>query len=250
MVKDTRLILGMPVTVVVIDSGATTKILDKIFSYFVYVDEKFSTYKEASEITSINKKELKLEDASEDMKQVFSLCEKTKKETGGYFYIVDRDGKYDPSGLVKGWAINNASGILLKEGFSNFYIDAGGDIQTGGKNGDGKTWTVGIKNPFCDKEIVKSLYIKNEGVATSGTYIRGQHVYNPKNKGEFITDIISLTVIGRNIYEADRFATAAFAMGKEGIGFIEKLDGLEGYMIDKDGLATETSGFERYVKPR
>jgi len=65
---------------------------------------------------------------------------------------------------------------------------------------------------------------------------------------EPIKDIVSLTVIGPNIYEADRFVTAAFAMGKEGIYFIEKLDGFEGYMIDSNGLATFTSGFEKYVK--
>jgi thiamine biosynthesis lipoprotein len=54
-------------------------------------------------------------------------------------------------------------------------------------------------------------------------------------------------VIGPNIYEADRFATAAFAMESAGILFIEELEGFEGYMIDQHGLATYTSGFERYV---
>ncbi len=58
---------------------------------------------------------------------------------------------------------------------------------------------------------------------------------------------MSLTVIGPNIYDADRFATAAFAMGRDGIYFIENLEGFEGYMIDKNGMATFTTGFEGYV---
>jgi thiamine biosynthesis lipoprotein len=62
-----------------------------------------------------------------------------------------------------------------------------------------------------------------------------------------LQDIVSLTVIGPNVYEADRFATAAFAMGKRGIYFIEQLPGFEGYMIDAAARATFTSGFERYV---
>ena len=62
-----------------------------------------------------------------------------------------------------------------------------------------------------------------------------------------VTDVVSLSVIGPNIYEADRFATAAFAMGQEGIRFIERLEGFEGYMIDRHGQATFTSGFTRYV---
>jgi len=56
-----------------------------------------------------------------------------------------------------------------------------------------------------------------------------------------------VTVIGPNVYEADRFATAAFAMGRKGIEFIEKLVDFEGYMIDAQARATFTSGFERYV---
>jgi thiamine biosynthesis lipoprotein len=96
-------------------------------------------------------------------------------------------------------------------------------------------------------EIVKVLSLSDCGIATSGVYIRGQHIYNPYDEGAPITDIVSLTVIGPDIYYADCFATAAFAMGKEGIDFIEHLDGFEGYMIDNHHQATFTSGFSRYV---
>ena len=61
-------------------------------------------------------------------------------------------------------------------------------------------------------------------------------------------EILSLTVVGPNIYEADRFATAAFAMQREGINFIENLNGFEGYSIDKNGTATMTSNFEKYTR--
>jgi thiamine biosynthesis lipoprotein len=91
------------------------------------------------------------------------------------------------------------------------------------------------------------LALTDRGVATSGTAIRGQHIYNPYHRNTPILDIVSLTVIGPNIYEADRFATAAFAMGRKGIQFLEKLAGFEGYLIDAQARATLTSGFERYV---
>jgi thiamine biosynthesis lipoprotein len=133
------------------------------------------------------------------------------------------------------------------KGMEDFYLDAGGDIQVTGRNNDGQNWRVGIRNPFDAGQIVKVLSVSNCGVATSGTYIRGQHIYNPKNEDQSITDILSLTVIGPNIFEADRFATAAFAMGIDGINFIERLPGLEGYMIDKNKRATFTTGFEEYV---
>ncbi len=238
--------MGMPVTVEIADIAATESEIDKIFAYFNYVDEKFSTYKDTSEITKINKGVLKEPKYSDDMKTVFRLAKETKEKTNGYFDIMRPDGTCDPSGLVKGWAIHNAADILRKDGFKNFYVDAGGDIEASGKNSKGGTWSVGIKNPFNEKEIVKVLYLKDKGVATSGTYIRGQHIYDPKSH-EPITEVVSSTVIGPNIYEADRFATAAFAMGRRGIAFIQDLGGFEGYMIDKDGIATMTSGFQRYT---
>jgi thiamine biosynthesis lipoprotein len=216
------------------------------------------------------------------MKTIFALSEQTRQETQGYFDI-RHNGVADPSGIVKGWAILQAATMLKAAGFMHFYIDAGGDIQVAGNKG-GNAWRIGIRNPFNRNEIVKVLSITDKGIATSGTAIRGQHIYDPHNphrgrplapihtanaasaasashsssvKGEGSpphfhtspapTDIVSLTVIGPNVYEADRFATAAFAMGKKGIYFIEQLQGFEGYMIDASARATFTSGFERYV---
>ena len=106
---------------------------------------------------------------------------------------------------------------------------------------------MGIRNPFNLHEIVKVLAVSNCGVATSGTSIRGQHIYDPHTTSPLSTDLVSLTVIGPNIYEADRFATAAFAMGSAGIMFIEQLAGFEGYAIDRHGQATYTSDFVRYT---
>jgi len=244
--KQTRILMGMPITVEVADASATEALYDEVFAYFASVDERFSTYKETSEISQINRQEIALAEASEDMQTIFELAEATRQETDGYFDI-KHDGRYDPSGLVKGWAIFNAAELVRQRGFQNFYVEAGGDIQAVGKNSQGQKWRVGIRNPFNMKEVVKVLSISDCGVATSGTYVRGQHIYNPKNSGQIITDIVSLTVIGPDIYEADRFATAAFAMGRDGIHFIEKLGGFEGYQIDSNSQATFTSGFLRYL---
>ncbi len=240
--------MGMPVTVEITDDASSeelTKLIDSVYDYFTYVDEKFSTYKKTSEITAINEGRLQPKDYSFDMKEVFRLSDKTKKETDGYFDIY-HNGTCDPSGLVKGWAIWKAGKILENKGVKNFYIDAGGDVQTSGKNSVRQSWKVGIRNPFKKDEIIKILTVSGQGVATSGTYERGLHIFNPKTGG-LANEIASITVVGENIYEADRFATPAFVMGTSGIKFIEKTPGLEGYMIDKAGIATMTSGFEKYL---
>lgn len=244
--KKTRILMGMPITIEIVDSIPSEEIFDKVFNYFEYVDEKFSTYKPMSEISLINLGALTLEETSPEMETIFSEAEQWRNATGGYFNI-HHDGVYDPSGLVKGWAISNAADILRQAGFANYYVEAGGDFQAVGKNHQGQNWRVGIRNPFNMQEIVKVLSVSDCGVATSGTYIRGQHIYDPVHGRSTIRDVVSLTVVGADIYEADCYATAAFAMGRDGIKFIETLEGFEGYMIDMDRKATFTSGFERFV---
>ncbi len=239
-VKD---IMGMPVVVEITGGGSAD--LDAVFGYLMAVDDRFSTYKSDSEISKINRGELGEQAYSDEMKEIFALAEATTRETDGYFSIVRPDGSIDPSGIVKGWAIRNAALLVERMGYTNYFIDVGGDIQSRGIDADGKAWTIGIRNPFDRTQVVKALRPQGKGIATSGTYIRGQHIYDPHTPGRTIDDVVSLTVIGPDVYEADRFATAAFAMGKPGIAFIEGLPGFEGYLIDTQGIATMTSGFQR-----
>lgn len=247
MIKKVKALMGTTVTVEIVDEIASKSDIEKVFLYFESIEKQFSIFKRDSEISLINDGRLEENKWSKDMKIIFDLTEKTKKETYGYFNILTHEGLYDPSGIVKGWAVYNAYKALASKGFKNFYVDAGGDIQVCGKNENYLLWSVGIKNPFNQDQIIKIVYLKDRGIATSGTYIRGQHIYDPFEKNSPLSEIVSTSIIGPNIYEADRFATAAFAMGKQGINFIESLDGFEGYIIDKDGVFTETSGFEKYT---
>ena len=244
--KETRLLMGMPITVEVAHQDVSTDDLEAVFGYLVSVDEMFSTYKETSEISRLNRGELCEDEYSDDLRTILALSEQTRRATGGYFNIW-REDSCDPSGIVKGWAVRNAARLLDDRGFRKYYLDAGGDLQLAGMK-DGAPWRVGIRNPFNRAEHVKTLSITDRGVATSGTAIRGQHIYNPYHADQPITEVVSITIIGPDVYEADRFATAAFAMGRMGVAFIEGLDGFEGYMIDAQGIATYTSGFERYVQ--
>lgn len=235
--------MGMPITIDIVDN-VPINFVDNIFNYFVGIDRRFSMYKPDSEISRVNAG-LPKDKWSEDMVLVLDLCDQTRKTTNGYFNI-EHSGQLDPSGLVKGWAVSNAAKQLLNKGIKNFYIEAGGDIQAHGTSTDSKPWSVGIRNPFNISEIVKVIELCDGGVATSGTYIRGQHIYNPFSSSE-IEGVKSLTVIAPDIYEADVYATAAFAMGTEGIAFIDSIKGLEGYMVGSDKTATYTRDFERFV---
>ena len=238
----------MDVLIEIVDVGVHQDVFDQAFDYLRFVDAKFSTYKSDSEISKINRGEIPENMWSAEMREVFDLSDKTRSETNNFFNIKTPDGKYDPSGLVKGWAIHKAADILRSRGVKNFMVDIGSDIEVAGHNSGGELWSIGIRNPFQVDQVVKILKLSDRGIATSGKYAKGEHIYNPNNFSDSLTEIASVTVIARDVYEADRFATAVFAMGRDGINFLEDRDGLEGYIIDKDGVATMTSGFEQYIK--
>jgi FAD:protein FMN transferase len=245
--RETRFIMGMPITLVVPGDHVRQQDLDAVFAQFCAIDAQFSPFKYDSEISRFNRREILEQELSARVQEIFALCKKTKQETAGYFDMTRPDGTIDPCGMVKGWAINQAARQLAATGISNFCVSAGGDIQCCGVNGEGGEWRVGIRNPFMPDEIVKVLTPKGHGVATSGNYIRGDHIYNPHTGNYGSDNVVSLTVIGPDVMEADRYATAAFAMGRDGICFIERISGLEGYEIDANGTARMTSGLNKFL---
>jgi FAD:protein FMN transferase len=240
--KQTRLLMGMPISIEIAEADVPVDVFDQAYDFFGYVDETFSPYKATSEVSRINRGELQPAQASTDLQMLLAHAEYTRQQTHGYFDVM-RDGVLNPSGIVKGWAIWQAAQVVWAAGCRNFYVDAGGDVQVYGKNPNGDDWLVGIRNPFEPGKIVKRLALTDSGIATSGLYQRGRHIYNPHKADDPLDQVVSMTVVGPNVYEADRFATAAFAMGREGIGFVESLYGLEGYAIDNTRRATMTSGF-------
>jgi len=244
--RETRVVMGMPITVEIVDC-LSARLLSSVFAYFEAIDRRFSVFRPDSEIMAFNRRRLARTEISANLREVLALADQTRRRTHGYFNICRPDGLIDPSGIVKGWAIGNASRLIDATGAKNYVIDAGGDIQSRGKAADGTDWKIGIRHPFNDREIIKVVHPLGHGVATSGTYARGGHIYNPHRPDQPIVDIVSLTVIGADVLQADLYATAAFAMGSEGIWFIEEMPQLEGYAIDMNGVATQTTGFTTFV---
>lgn len=243
--KKQKTIMAMPVIVEIVDDNINEEIFEKVFDYLISVDEKFSPYKVTSEVSKLNRGEIFEKNFSAELSEVLKLAEETKTDTDGYFDIYHK-GICDPSGLVKGYAIWKASQIIREAGYKNFYLEIAGDIEVGGLNNDGEKWKIGIKNPFKQDEIISVVHLTNCGIATSGTYMQGEHIYNPKENSSQ-KEIVSLTIIGPNVYEADRFATACFAMGEGGIYFVESKKDLAGMAIDKNGIATYTNNYKEYL---
>jgi ferredoxin-NADP reductase len=126
MMRETRLLMGMPVTIEITDN-APASILEQGFAEFMAVDERFSLWKPGSEICALNRGEIAMRDVSNEMRTVLTLADRTKRETDGYFDIRQADGSLDPSGIVKGWAIRYVASMIANAGVRNFFVDAGDD---------------------------------------------------------------------------------------------------------------------------
>ena len=244
--KVTKETMGMPAAVT-IPGDTHEELIERVFSLWSDVDARFSMYRPESEVSRVSRDELFEDEYSEELSEVLALGERTSRETLGYFNMVRPDGILDPTGIVKGWALDRAAALLQEAGVRDFLVEIAGDAVASGVDETGSAWKIGISNPFTPGELVKVLALSGVGIATSGTAERGQHIYNPYAPNEPISDIISTTVVAASALDADRFATAAFAMGSSGIQFLEAIEGLEAYQIDTAGIATETSHFQDYV---
>jgi len=107
---ETRLIMGMPIEVQVVNGPPDAH--EAVFAHLTRVDERFSTYKDDSEISALNRADITHDGTSDEMKEIFEIGAQTKRETDGYFDMRRHDGLIDPSGVVKGWAIHNAAALL------------------------------------------------------------------------------------------------------------------------------------------
>lgn len=208
-----------------------SSLFDEAFAFLHAVDAQFSTYRSDSEVSQLN---AGLGPSPSAMMQtVLSRCAALANRTHGYFSAY-ATGTLDPSGFVKGWAAQVASDRLVAAGALNHCINAGGDVRVRGLAASGEPWRVGVRHPFSPEAVCCVVVGTDLAVATSGVYERGHHVLDPFT-GAPATGLRSVTVVGPDLGEADGLATAAVAMGLDGIAWLSTLDGYESAVVTDDG---------------
>jgi thiamine biosynthesis lipoprotein len=212
-------------------------------------DAIFSTYKEDSEISRLNRGELAVEDAHPDVREVLARCEELRVITDGYFDAGRvLAGGVDPSGLVKGWAVDRAGEVLDAAGARNYSLNAGGDVRLRGAPLPEPRWRVGIQHPLVRDKIAAVVAGNDLAVATSGAYARGEHVVDP-HTGRTPEGVLSVTIVGPELATADAYATAAFAMGEAGPEWTATLGLYEAMTILADERVLSTPGFPSVSNP-
>jgi thiamine biosynthesis lipoprotein len=231
------------------DEGALNGAVEAAFDHFREVDARFSTYKEDSEVSRLNRGELHEQACSQALRAVLEMCEEARVASDGYFDIRGHraDGTLDPSGLVKGWSVEGAARKLEAAGVLDYCINAAGDIRLRGNAQPGQPWRIGIRNPWDALTIAAVLSAEELAIATSGAYERGEHVIVP-HTGRPPDGIASMTVVGPSLTWADAWATAAYAMGIRGVEWVAReIDGYEACAIATDRQLVFSAGFEHFM---
>jgi thiamine biosynthesis lipoprotein len=226
------------------DAGSGA-VLARVVQWLHWVDAMFSPYRDDSDVSRFGRGSLALADCAPELAEVLAACAEVSALSGGYF-TTRPGGRFDPSGYVKGWAIERAAAMLTAAGSAEHSVNGGGDIQCVGARGPGQPWRVGIADPLQPGSLALVVTGQDFAVATSGVAERGAHIINP-HTGQPAADLASLTVVGARLAATDAYATAAFAMGPAARDWVESLDGFEAFAVTPDGQAWQTSGFRAYL---
>ena len=229
-------VMGMAVAIDVRDeipSGA----LEQAVAWFRHVDRVFSPYRSDSEISRIARRTSTRQMTSPVVQEVLAQCDRLRALTGGFF-DTRATGRLDPSGFVKGWAVERAVELLERAGATRLAVNAGGDAVVRG----GVPWRVGIQHPIEREQLAAVIEVRDAAIATSGAYERGIHIVNPHNKRP-AEGLLSVTVLGPDLGFADAYATAAFAMGRAAPQWLATVEGYEAMAILQDERVVCTPGF-------
>ena len=225
--------MGTVFSIDVRDPGDWTDAIADVVGWLHRVDRVFSTYRPGSDVRRLQRREIRLAEADPLVAEVLDRCADLEIATGGHF-SARRDGRIDPTGLVKGWAVEGASRRLRVRGSANHAVNGGGDVQLAGEAEPGRGWTVGIADPHRPGRILATVRGRDLAVATSGPAERGAHILDPFT-GRPVTHLASATVTGPDLSTVDGYATAAFVLGRAALPWIDQIPGHAALLVDPDG---------------
>jgi thiamine biosynthesis lipoprotein len=235
--------MGTVFSIDIRDPGDWADAIAEVVAELHRVDAIFSTYKDDSDISRVRRGELRAVDADPDVLAVLDLCAQVQVETAGAFSAMPQ-GRLDPTGLVKGWAIERAGALLRRAGSENHAVNGGGDVQVAGESAPGRPWRMGISDPFDRARVLTVVRGRDLAVATAGTAERGTHITDPAT-GRPPTGLASATVVGPSLTFADAYSTAAFVLGREALRWADGIPGYEVFLVADDGTTAASRGWTR-----
>lgn len=241
-------IMGMPVSVHVRSRGArpadgVEAAVRACFDELHDIDRVFSPYRADSDLSRIGRHELTVADADARLAAVESACREAESETRGLFCAYGSGG-FDPTGFVKGWAVERAARSHLARLVDDDIavgINAGGDMQLFTASDAEWQWNVGVADPHRPGAALATIAIRNGAIATSGTAERGAHIIDPRT-GRPASGVASATVVSDGLTDADVWATAAVVAGFDDRSWVAHAGTRTGMVVADDGRVVRWLG--------
>lgn len=162
---------------------------------------------------------------------------------GNTVTLLDPDMSIDLGGIAKGYMADQLKDYLLSEGVESALIDLGGNILAVGNKPDNSNFTIGIKKPFEDAEMISTESIRDISVVTSGCYERYfevdgtiyHHILDTQTGYPCDNELYGVTIFSEKSVDGDALSTSCFALGlEEGIKLIESLDGVDALFVTNE----------------
>jgi thiamine biosynthesis lipoprotein len=206
------------------------------------VDRVFSTYRPDSFVSRLGRGELSVAECPPEVAEVLALGEVAERESFGAFSVRRPGRPLDPSGVVKGWAVERAAAALRALEETDHCLSAGGDLLCRTLDLDGAPWRIGIEDPADPRRLIAVVPVHTGAVATSGAAHRGTHIVDART-GRPPSGIASVTVVADSLTWADIDATAAYALGPEAAAWLGTRPGRTGLVVWTDGTTTSVEGW-------
>jgi thiamine biosynthesis lipoprotein len=234
--------MGMPISLALRglhhDDDRARRAWAEVIAELREVDLVFSTYREDSFVSRLGRREITVADCPDEVAEVLELGLLARSQSDGAFDVRRRaaDGTVvlDPSGVVKGWAVERASARLRTLDATDFCLSAGGDMVCHTVDPNGTPWRVGIEDPLDPSRVLAVVPVGRGAVATSGTAHRGAHLVDART-GAAPRQVASVTVVAHSLTWADIDATAAYALDQDAASWLRGRAGRTGLVVWRDG---------------
>ena len=237
-------VMGLPVSLALrgrhSDDAAAEAAWVSAMALLREADQVFSTYRDDSWVCRLDRGEVSVEECPPEVAEVLALGERARVESSGAFDVrrTGDDGRVhlDPSGVVKGWAVQRAMAAFDDLDGTDVCLSAGGDMVCRVAGPTSPAWRIGIEDPRDPTRLVAVVPLRDGAVATSAFTHRGTHIVDART-GLAPDGVASVTVVAGDLTWADIDATAAFALGRGALAWLEGRPGRSGLVVRADGAA-------------
>jgi thiamine biosynthesis lipoprotein len=155
----------------------------------------------------------------------------------------------DLAGLARAHAVDQAALRLKRLGVQHACLSAGGDSRVIGDR-RGRPWSLGIRDPRAEDELVAVLPLTEVSVSSSGDHERALHddgrrirrLIDPRT-GQAAHDTASVTVLAADGVTAEAASKMLCALGAgQGLACLPRLPGVEAVLVSADGELHATAG--------